>query len=96
MCSTRPGPSPFTSPPMIDDHFLFDIESVQQCATAMPLKLAQYHYGGMAFRGNLQWFREKDDHSIRPGDLQSPEFPRSTACPHSPQQAVFLLRPDGE
>lgn len=53
-----------------EDHFLFDIESVQECASSKPLILPQYHYGGMAFRGNVQWLKEKDDHSLHPGDLQ--------------------------
>lgn len=53
-----------------EDSFLFDIESVQECATSKPLTLPKYHYGGMAFRGNVQWLKEKDDHSIDPGDLQ--------------------------
>ena len=52
------------------DHFLFDILSVQQCASDKPLGLAEYHYGGMAIRGNYQWLKEKEDHSIHPGDLQ--------------------------
>jgi hypothetical protein len=52
------------------DHFLFDIESVQECATAKPLILEKYHYGGMAFRGNVQWLRKKKEQSISPGDLQ--------------------------
>ena len=53
-----------------DDHFLFDIESVQECASSKPLNLPEYHYGGMAFRGNDQWLKEKDDHSTHPGDVQ--------------------------
>ena len=53
-----------------DDHFLFDIESVQECASDKPLILEKHHYGGMAFRGNSKWLKEKDDHSINPGDLQ--------------------------
>jgi hypothetical protein len=53
-----------------NDHFLFDIESVQTCASDRPLILEKHHYGGMAFRGNYQWLKEKDDHSIKPGDLQ--------------------------
>lgn len=53
-----------------DDHFLFDIESVQECASSKPLNLPEYHYGGMAFRGNDQWLKEKDDHSIHTGDVQ--------------------------
>jgi hypothetical protein len=51
------------------DHFLFDIVSVQQCVSDKPLSLAKYHYGGMALRGNSQWLKEKDDHSIKPGNL---------------------------
>ena len=38
-----------------DDHFLFDIESVQQCASDKPLILEKYHYGGMALRGARSW-----------------------------------------
>ena len=53
-----------------EDHFLFDLESVQQCATEKPLNLAEYHYGGMAFRGHIQWLKDKGDQSIEPGDLQ--------------------------
>ncbi len=53
-----------------DDHFLFDIESVQRCASEKPLILEKHHYGGMAFRGNSNWLKDKDDHSIHPGDLQ--------------------------
>jgi len=52
-----------------EDHFLFDVVSVQQCVSGKPLSLAKYHYGGMALRGNYQWLKEKGDHSINPGDL---------------------------
>ena len=52
------------------DLFVFDIVSVQQCASDKPLSLAEYHYGGMAIRGNVRWLKEKDDHSINPGDVQ--------------------------
>ncbi|MEZ6137607.1 MAG: PmoA family protein [Pirellulaceae bacterium] len=52
------------------DHFLFDIVSVQQCVTDKPLSLAEYHYGGMAIRGNYQWLKEAEDNSIHPGDVQ--------------------------
>jgi hypothetical protein len=53
-----------------DDHFLFDIVSVQNCVSEKPLSLSEYHYGGMAIRGNYQWLKEQEDHSIKPGDLQ--------------------------
>jgi hypothetical protein len=53
-----------------EDYFLFDVESVQECASDKPFRIEEYHYGGMAFRGNYEWFKEKDDHSINPGDLQ--------------------------
>ena len=52
------------------DHFLFDIVSVQQCASDKPLSLAEYHYGGMAIRGNYQWLKEQGDQSVKPGDIQ--------------------------
>ena len=53
-----------------EDHFLFDLESVQTCASEKPLALAEYHYGGMAFRGNDQWLKKKGDSRMKPGDLQ--------------------------
>ncbi len=52
------------------DHFLFDVVSVQRCATDKPLSLAKYHYGGMAIRGNYQWLKGEEDRSLKPGDLQ--------------------------
>lgn len=52
------------------DHFLFDIKSVQKCASDKPLTLEEYHYGGMAFRGNAQWLKDKNDKTIDPGDLE--------------------------
>ena len=53
-----------------EDHFLFDVESVQECTTDKPLILEKYHYGGMAFRGNAKWVKEKEDHGVNPGELQ--------------------------
>lgn len=41
-----------------EDYFLFDIESVQECAGDEPLILPKYHYGGMALRATSQWFVE--------------------------------------
>ena len=40
-----------------EDHFLFDLKSVQQCATDKPFVLEKYHYGGMAFRGRAEWLK---------------------------------------
>src|SRR5690606_37390698 len=37
------------------DRYLFDIESTQETATDKPLKVREYHYGGMSFRGAPQW-----------------------------------------
>lgn len=34
---------------------VFDLVSVQRCATDIPLKLPKYHYGGMAVRGASAW-----------------------------------------
>ena len=35
--------------------WIFDLTSTQTCATADPLKLPKYHYGGLGFRGNWDW-----------------------------------------
>ncbi len=35
--------------------FVFDLASTQTCATAAPIKLPKYHYGGLGVRGNAQW-----------------------------------------
>jgi hypothetical protein len=35
--------------------FVFDLVSTQTCATAEPLKLPKYHYGGLGVRGHAQW-----------------------------------------
>jgi hypothetical protein len=39
--------------------FLFDLESVQTCAGASPLQLVKYHYGGMGFRGSIEWEKKE-------------------------------------
>jgi hypothetical protein len=35
--------------------WIFDLESVQTCATDEPLILPEYHYGGLGFRGHWEW-----------------------------------------
>ncbi|HEX7861522.1 MAG TPA: PmoA family protein [Verrucomicrobiae bacterium] len=35
--------------------FVFDLVSTQTCATASPLVLPKYYYGGLGFRGNWAW-----------------------------------------
>ena len=37
------------------DHFLVDLAITQTCASESPLKLPEYHYGGLGFRGNRAW-----------------------------------------
>lgn len=37
------------------DYYLFDLVSTQTCATASPLELPKYYYGGLGFRGNWDW-----------------------------------------
>ena len=36
-------------------YFLFDLDSTQEAASASPVNLGQYIYGGFAFRGSPQW-----------------------------------------
>jgi hypothetical protein len=38
------------------DAFMFDFTSTQVCAGTSPLLIAKYDYGGMAIRGNRNWF----------------------------------------
>jgi hypothetical protein len=35
--------------------WVFDLTSTQECATDKPLKLPEYHYGGLGFRGHWDW-----------------------------------------
>jgi hypothetical protein len=35
--------------------WIFDLTSTQECATDKPLKLPEYHYGGLGFRGHWDW-----------------------------------------
>jgi hypothetical protein len=35
--------------------WMFDMTSTQDCASASPLKLLHYYYGGLGFRGNWDW-----------------------------------------
>lgn len=39
----------------LKDHFLFDINSVQNCATDKPVTIQKVHYGGMTIRGLADW-----------------------------------------
>lgn len=36
-------------------YFMFDLASTQRCATAAALRLPEYRYGGLGFRGNGEW-----------------------------------------
>ena len=36
-------------------YFVFDLDSTQEAASASPVNLDQYLYGGFAFRGSAQW-----------------------------------------
>jgi hypothetical protein len=38
-----------------DGVWIFDLISTQECATDKPLKLPEYHYGGLGFRGRWDW-----------------------------------------
>ena len=35
--------------------YIIDIDITQTCASGSPLKLPEYHYGGLGFRGNRAW-----------------------------------------
>ncbi|QDT35347.1 DUF6807 domain-containing protein [Thalassoglobus polymorphus] len=42
----------------------FDIESVQTCVAKTPLTIAEYHYGGFAYRGSAEWIKNDQHHII--------------------------------
>lgn len=42
----------------------FEIVSVQQNQTTLPLQLLQYHYGGFAIRGPVEWLLPKDTDKV--------------------------------
>jgi hypothetical protein len=44
----------------MDNRFLFDITSTQNCATKQPVTIDKVHYGGMTIRGHADWH---DGHS---------------------------------
>lgn len=39
-----------------EDRFVFDVNIAQKCAGPSPVTVTKYHYGGLAIRGNDQWF----------------------------------------
>ena len=41
-----------------DGFWVWDLVSTIRCASASPLKLPQYHYGGMAVRGGRSWTKD--------------------------------------
>lgn len=40
----------------IEDYYLIDLHSEQKLASASPLVMEEYHYGGFGIRANAQWF----------------------------------------
>ena len=39
----------------VGDRFVFDLVSTQTCATDQPLVIKKYRYGGLGFRGSIDW-----------------------------------------
>ncbi len=48
-----------------DPGFVLDIRSEITCIADSPLRVNQYHYGGMAIRGNNQWVTAESEKAIR-------------------------------
>ncbi len=49
--------------------YVIDLISTQNCATESPLKLPEYHYGGLGFRGNAAWNGVADCHFLTASGL---------------------------
>ena len=52
-----------------EDYFLFDLKSIQTCATDKPMILEKYHYGGMALRGASEWLKSKGESGKNANDF---------------------------
>lgn len=44
----------------LDDPFVFDVTSIQTCASTSPVSIGKLHYGGMAIRGHADWADKRD------------------------------------
>jgi hypothetical protein len=58
-------------------YFLFDIVATQQCASASPLILEEYRYGGMGVRGHSNW-RDKSKVSFLTSEGKTRESGNAT------------------
>jgi hypothetical protein len=61
-------------------HHGFDLETTQCALTDKPLIVQKYHYGGVAFRGPVEWLTEKD------GDVQKAESKSESTDVREPSQ----------
>jgi hypothetical protein len=50
-----------------EGYWLWDLESVQRCAAQQPLKILQYRYGGLGFRGRRSWHGDNCDYLTSEG-----------------------------
>ena len=71
------------------DPYLFDLESVQTCASESPLTLNEYRYGAMAIRGNAQWFDPDYAEVIQAWEKEKKKNPDAPA-PSMPPPGDFL------
>lgn len=51
-------------------NYVIDFTSTQKCAGESPLKLPEYHYGGLGFRGNAQWKGKANCHFMTASGLR--------------------------
>jgi len=54
-----------TAVPTDGSFHCFDLETTQQALTKLPLRIAKFHYGGIAVRGPVAWLRAKDSDSVK-------------------------------
>ena len=71
------------------DPYLFDLESVQSCASESPLTLNEYRYGAMAIRGNAQWFDPDYAEVMQAWEKEKKKNPDAPA-PSMPPPGDFL------
>lgn len=78
-----------------EDFYFLEIESEQRCASDSPLTIKKYHYGGMAFRGPVEWLPVEEKGKPR-GKMFTNEGKSREEGNHSRPEWVLMSGPFGD
>lgn len=71
-----------------NDTFVFDIKTEQRCAGPSPVTIPKYHYGGMAIRGNDQWYSDQSQAAYSEWEK------KLKTAPDTPRPPLDVMRHD--